>query len=149
MRIWLVPVIELCDRRVLGQHSEWHAIEVLIRRDGKRWLHWHEPRHLRAFYRVHATVCLEMQQRGWTGHASPPLYRGDGEVPTGTEGNADVEYPVSEADLFLNRSQLFARWGGAFRGRQMGEGSEWMWTVIEQAYLLDPHRYDLDYRSAV
>ena len=144
MRIWLVPVMELCDQRVLGQHSEWHAIETLIRRNGSRWLRWHEHRHMEAFYDVHRRVVVEMELRGWTGHASPPRYL---PTPHAVDLTNQEPYPVSDTDLFLNRAQLFARWGGQFRGRAQAEGSEVMWMAVEQMYRIDPHLYELDTRS--
>jgi hypothetical protein len=52
MRIWVVPLNELSDQHILGQHQEWHMLEAMMRntqfvrhplvkffRNHKAWLH--------------------------------------------------------------------------------------------------------------
>ncbi len=74
MRVWDVPPKELCDRHLLGEHRELHAVWTILtkNRGGYRrhpeTLRW-EGR-LAALYRRHERLVREMGARGFR-HRSP------------------------------------------------------------------------------
>ena len=74
MRIWDVDVQVLCDRHLLGEHRELHAIWTVLT-EGKRGYARH-PETLRwrgrlaALYARHEAQTAEMARRGFR-HASP------------------------------------------------------------------------------
>jgi hypothetical protein len=74
MRIWDIPVERLCNKHLLGQHLELHAIwTVLIenRRGYSRHpetIRWKGK--LKALYKVHEDIVGEMLRRGFN-HNSP------------------------------------------------------------------------------
>ena len=108
MRIWLVPFRELDDRRVLGQHHEFHVIYKFITEKGWKWIQWHLPEHRLALYDVHERIVEEMTIRGFK--HSTPLEKPAITVP-------QKPYPVTEEQLQWERWQLVCRWGGVYRGR--------------------------------
>ena len=74
MRIWFVPVEELDDRHLLGEHAELHVMANALIRGGGRWYNHPATRFFRgklgALYRRHEEQVAEMRRRGWTGHSS-------------------------------------------------------------------------------
>jgi Pyrimidine dimer DNA glycosylase len=74
MRIWDVDVALLCDRHLLGEHRELHALWTVLtagRRGYARHpetLRWHGR--LAALHARHEAQVMEMRRRGFR-HASP------------------------------------------------------------------------------
>src|SRR6185295_17636815 len=125
MRIWLVPPQELDDRRLVAAHNEWHAVETMVRRDGKRWLGWEKPEYLLEFYLVHDELVDEMRVRGFL-HHTPPKYEPKRwskwfEI---WEGKSE---PYQRTDVLVRRDrwELLTRWGGKFKGRKTDEPEAW------------------------
>jgi Pyrimidine dimer DNA glycosylase len=74
VRVWDVDVRELCDRHLLGEHRELHAIWAILT-DGRTG-YAHHPETVRwrgrlaALYARHEAEAAEMGRRGFR-HASP------------------------------------------------------------------------------
>ena len=74
MRIWDLAVTDLCDRHLLGEHRELHAVWSILT-TGKRG-YSHHPETLRwrgrlaALYARHGEQVQEMRKRGFR-HKSP------------------------------------------------------------------------------
>lgn len=74
MRVWDVGVDELCDRHLLGEHRELHAIWAIL--TGGRTGYANHPETVRwrgrlaALYARHEAEVAEMGRRGFR-HASP------------------------------------------------------------------------------
>lgn len=75
MRIWFVPVAELDDRHLLGEHLELHVMANELIRPGGGWRNHPAVKLFRgklgALYRRHEEQVAEMQRRGFTGHKTP------------------------------------------------------------------------------
>ena len=75
MRIWFVPVTELDDRHLLGEHLELHVMANELIRPGGGWRNHPAVKLFRgklgALYRRHEEQGAEMQRRGFTGHKTP------------------------------------------------------------------------------
>jgi hypothetical protein len=74
MRIWFVPVQELDDRHLLGEHLELHVMTNALIRGCGGWYNHPATQFFRgklgALYRRHEEQVDEMQRRGWIGHSS-------------------------------------------------------------------------------
>ena len=74
MRIWDVPVSDLCRVHLLGEHRELHALWTILTTDRKGYRSHPETKRwigkLTALSRRHEEQVAEMQLRGYT-HASP------------------------------------------------------------------------------
>lgn len=74
MRIWDVPVSELCDNHLLGEHRELHAIWNIITLNKKGYSNHPETKRwvgrLAALYNRHEEEVREMKKRGHR-HKSP------------------------------------------------------------------------------
>jgi hypothetical protein len=74
MRIWDLPPRLLCRQHLLGEHRELHAIWTVLTRNRKGYsrhpetLRWKGC--LRALFRRHEALVLEMARRGYD-HQSP------------------------------------------------------------------------------
>lgn len=75
MRIWFVPVTELDDRHLLGEHLELHVMANELIRPGGGWRNHPAVKlfkgKLGALYRRHEEQVAEMRRRGFTGHKTP------------------------------------------------------------------------------
>jgi hypothetical protein len=74
MRIWDLPPEILCDRHLLGEHAELHAVWSILTQ-GKTGYSRHPETlrwkgRLRALYAVHDEIVREMLSRGYR-HSSP------------------------------------------------------------------------------
>jgi hypothetical protein len=75
MRIWDIPPDKLCQKHLLGEHSELHAIwSILI--NGKKGFAYHPETlrwkgKLKALYVKHEQLADEMKKRGF--HHNSPL----------------------------------------------------------------------------
>jgi putative hemolysin len=103
MRIWDIEPEQLCDRHLLGEHRELHAIWTVLT-TGKRGYARH-PETLRwrgrlaALYARHDAEVAEMQRRGFR-HASPL----DERLATGSARQTELVDSVDD-----QRAQLAAR----------------------------------------
>jgi len=74
MRIWDIPTEKLCRNHLLGEHSELHAIWLIITQDKKGYFHHPEVNRwkgkLKALYLKHDEIANEMKTRGYK-HNSP------------------------------------------------------------------------------
>jgi hypothetical protein len=110
MRIWCVPVCELDDHRLLGEHTELHAMFTILTQNRRGYRN--HPQTKRFEDRVeqlvgrHEEQVAEMTARGFT-HRSPLA----GGVRAETYRYDDTEYRADQA-------LLWEKWGGQFRGRQ-------------------------------
>ncbi len=75
MRIWFVPVSELDDRHLLGEHVELHVMANALVRGGGGWYNHPATKIFRgkmgALYRRHEEQVAGMVRRGFTGHKTP------------------------------------------------------------------------------
>ena len=74
MRIWDISPNKLCDRHLLGEHSELHAMWSIIT-EGKKGYAKHPETlrwvgKLKALYLIHEKIVQEMKKRGFN-HKSP------------------------------------------------------------------------------
>lgn len=76
MRVWDIPVKLLCDRHLLGEHAELHALWNIITKGKKGYSAHPETRRwrgrLRALYSRHEKEAREMGKRGFTHKSSLP-----------------------------------------------------------------------------
>ncbi|MBU0497758.1 MAG: pyrimidine dimer DNA glycosylase/endonuclease V [Candidatus Thermoplasmatota archaeon] len=74
MRIWDISTKKLCNRHLLGEHSELHAIWSIITKDKKGFANHPETTRwqgkLKALYLRHEKIVQEMKKRGFY-HKSP------------------------------------------------------------------------------
>ncbi len=74
MRIWDIPPDKLCRNHLLGEHNELHAMWNILTQGKKGYSNHPETKRwqgkLRALYRVHEEIVLEMLARGYN-HKSP------------------------------------------------------------------------------
>ncbi len=101
MRIWDLDTALLCDRHLLGEHRELHAIWAVLT-EGKRGysrhpetLRWHGR--LAALYARHGEQVEEMLRRGFN-HRSPL----DAALATGEQRQTEYVDPPSEQRLKLS-----------------------------------------------
>lgn len=126
MRIWNLPVGELDDHHLLGEHRELHTVWNTITLGKRGWANHPETRRFRgrlgALYRRHEEQVAEMLARGMTGHKSPldPALIGPDE---------SWEWPpVDAAQLEKDRRDLVAHFPGwrkaaAAAAREQGEAA--------------------------
>lgn len=73
MRIWDLPVTELCRAHLLGEHSELHGLWNVLTQGKRGYAHHPETRRwrgkLRALYLRHEAQVVELGRRGYR-HAS-------------------------------------------------------------------------------
>ena len=94
MRIWDLEARTLCDRHLLGEHRELHAVWAVLT-EGKRGYSNHpEVRRWRGrlatLYARHESQVEEMRQRGFS-HRSPL----DPKLATGDPSQTELVDPVS------------------------------------------------------
>ena len=69
MRIWDISPNKLCDKHLLGEHRELHAIWVIITQNKKGYSNHPETKRwrgkLKALYNKHQEIVLEMERRGF------------------------------------------------------------------------------------
>lgn len=74
MRIWDLPANALCDRHLLGEHRELHAIWAILTEGKKGYSHHPETlrwrNRLAALYLRHEELVKEFERRGFK-HNSP------------------------------------------------------------------------------
>jgi hypothetical protein len=74
MRIWDVPVAELCRIHLLGEHRELHALWTILTEGSSGYRNHPETKRwvgkLAALYKRHEQEVVEMELRGYT-HKSP------------------------------------------------------------------------------
>jgi hypothetical protein len=74
MRIWDLPISELCDNHLLGEHRELHALWNILTKNKKGYSNHPETKRwvgkLRALYQRHEAEVVEISKRGWS-HTSP------------------------------------------------------------------------------
>ena len=104
MRVWDVDVGLLCDRHLLGEHRELHAIWTILSEARKGYsrhpetLRW--VGHLPALFARHEAQVAEMARRGFQ-HASPldaALATGSAEPPPMLETVADQIARLQQRD---------------------------------------------------
>jgi hypothetical protein len=116
MRIWFVPVEELDDRHLLGEHFELHVMANALIRGGGGWFNHPATKMFRgklgALYRRHEQQVAEMQRRGFTGHKTPfPVEK---IPPEEMDAQIDVTPEMIEKDRrdLAERQRLSAESGG-------------------------------------
>ena len=74
MRIWDIPTRELCNKHLLGEHRELHAIWNIITENKKGYSNHPETKRwkgkLKALYKRHEEQIKEIKKRGFK-HKSP------------------------------------------------------------------------------
>lgn len=124
MRIWFVPVSELDDRHLLGEHLELHTMTSAILRGGGGWFNHPATNlfkgRLGALYRRHEEQVAEMKRRGFTGHKTPfPV-----DMIPPEEMDAEIE--ITEEMLEQDRRDL------AERNRLSGEHGGISWRKAKK-----------------
>jgi hypothetical protein len=115
VRIWNLPVEELDDQHLLGEHLELHVIWSALTKPpapGRRvrgWRNHPETRRfedrLGALYDRHEAQVTEMNRRGWHGHKTPL----DAAL---VQGSSRAWPPVSDAEVQKDRDDLVAHYPG-------------------------------------
>jgi hypothetical protein len=83
MRVWDVPPAELCDRHLVGEHAEIHAVWSVIKNAKRGYakhpevMRWRD--HTAALAARHGGVAAEMELRGFR-HRSPLSVHGGGDA---------------------------------------------------------------------
>ncbi len=103
VKIWNVPVQELDDQHLLGEHFELHVIWNALVGGRAGWRRHPETQRwqgrLAALYARHQAQVREMQARGWHGHRS--------ELDLSATANSSAEWPeVDAATLAAERERL-------------------------------------------
>jgi hypothetical protein len=118
MRFWNLPVAELDDQHLLGEHLELHILwnSLTGRRGG--WRNHPETRRfegrLGALYLCHEAQVAEMARRGWRGHRTPLQ-------PEVLAGQSE-EWPVVTPErVEKDRADLMAHFAG-WRKRREDDG---------------------------
>lgn len=95
MRIWDIPVQDLCKKHLSGEHLELHALYSIISLNKKGYRNHPETKRwegkLAALYKRHEEQVVEMQKRGWK-HNSPL----DKKYATGKSFQDEYVHTVSE-----------------------------------------------------
>lgn len=88
MRIWDIPLINLCDKHLVAEHGELHAIWSIITNNKKGFANHPEVSRwrgkLKALYRVHENLVSEMTYRGFNHNSSLSISKAVG------KGSQDV-----------------------------------------------------------
>jgi hypothetical protein len=115
VRIWNLPIEDLDDQHLLGEHFELHIIwnaltgEPPPGRKTRGWRNNPQTRrfesHLGALFDRHEAQVAEMQRRGWYGHKAPL----DGTLAAGT---SHTWPPVTHAEIQQDREDLVAHFPG-------------------------------------
>lgn len=116
MRIWFVPVEELDDQHLLGEHFELHVMANALIRGGGKWFNHPATKmfhgKLGVLYRRHEQQVAEMQRRGFTGHKTPfPVEK---IPPCEMDAQIDITPEMIEKDRrdLAERQKLSAEFGG-------------------------------------
>lgn len=103
MRVWDVPVSELCRKHLLGEHRELHAIWTILTQDRSGYrkhpetIRWEGK--LPALYDRHEQQVTEMEKRGYNHHS--PL---DEKLAIGSSvQNAFVNTIVEQREILLEK----------------------------------------------
>lgn len=127
MRIWFVPVEELDDRHLLGEHLELHVMANALFCGGGGWYNHPATQFFRgklgALYRRHEEQVAEMRRRGWHGH------RSEFPVDLIPPGEMDATIEVTAEMLEKDRSDLAER----KRLTEESGGGSWRKFAAEQA----------------
>ena len=116
VRMWNLPVEQLDDQHLLGEHFELHIIWNALTqppppgRKTRGWRNHPETRRfedrLGALYDRHEAQVAEMVSRGWTGHKSPLA------TAPGAERSSREWPSVTEAQVQRDREDLAAHFPG-------------------------------------
>jgi hypothetical protein len=94
MRIWDLQARALCDRHLLGEHRELHAVWTVLTEGKRGYANHPEVRRWRgrlaALYARHESQVEEMRRRGFS-HRSPL----DPELATGDSSQPELVDPLS------------------------------------------------------
>jgi Pyrimidine dimer DNA glycosylase len=94
MRIWDLQARALCDRHLLGEHRELHAVWTVLTEGKRGYANHPEVRRWRgrlaALYARHESQVEEMRRRGFS-HRSPL----DPELATGDSSQSELVDPLS------------------------------------------------------
>lgn len=100
MRIWDIPAQELCQKHLLGEHRELHAIWTILTTDRKGYRNHPETKRwvgkLKALYNRHAELVQEMERRGYV-HKSPL----DKTLATGSDLQDAFVHSIDEQHIIL------------------------------------------------
>jgi len=127
MRIWFVPVEELDDRHLLGEHLELHIMANALIKGGGGWYNHPATQFFKgklgALYRRHEEQVAEMHRRGWTGHVSG--FPVDSIPPAEMDAVIEITPEMLERDRFdlAERKRLTeSAGGGSWRKAITGGG---------------------------
>jgi hypothetical protein len=94
MRVWDLEARALCDRHLLGEHRELHAVWTVLTEGKRGYANHPEVRRWRgrlaALYARHESQVEEMRRRGFS-HRSPL----DPELATGDSSQPELVDPLS------------------------------------------------------
>jgi hypothetical protein len=112
MRIWDVPACDLCNKHLLGEHAELHAIWNILTQDKKGYSNHPETvrwrGRLKALYLRHDEEVSEMVKRGFRHHSDldPSLASGDAR-------QTEVVDPVDLQERLLEQKDCGCTFWGA------------------------------------
>lgn len=116
MRVWDLPVAQLCNKHLVAEHFELHVLWNVLTRGLRGWAHHPETRRwqgrLKALYRRHEAEAREMLARGLR-HASPL----DPALATGQARQTEhLDSLEQQAEILRRRcAECRARLGGPCR----------------------------------
>ena len=122
MRVWFVPLNELSDLHILGQHQEWHMLESMMR----------NPR-----FQNHPMVKFFSDKRSWLGkfhqalvdeleHRFDHLKRYNGVHPTPIPLFFDK--PLVSEPIFIPATELIVKDKEDIVKRYRANPIKWKWT---------------------
>jgi hypothetical protein len=122
MRIWDLPVENLCRDHLLGEHRELHALWVILTEDRPAYRRHPETRRwegrLLALHARHERQAAELARRGWRHHS--PI------DPAPAQGSAAVQSelvdPISIQVARLRAKGCGCRLDGPMSTAQVGPG---------------------------
>lgn len=121
MKLWLVPMAELDDKRLTAQHKEYHVIYNKISAEQK-WLGWEMVQHREALVLFHDQIHTEWYER--YGESKPFVcgglqnYGNDMTIICQNEQkyySDPLHRPYYTVDY--DRWTLICRWNGKYKGR--------------------------------
>lgn len=104
MRVWDIPPSKLCNKHLLGEHRELHAIWTILTTQKKGYSHHPETKRwagkLKALFNRHELLVKELANRGFSHHS--PL---DASLATGSIYQDELINSLNEQQEILKNKK--------------------------------------------